>query len=279
VPAILLSLSSSLSFGVADFLGGVASRRSPVVIVLLVSQAVGLAAIAVLVAARADGPPDAVFVPLAVLSAAFGTAGVAALYRGLATGLMSVVAPIAAAAAVIPVVWGAVRGDAPTALQNGGIALALGGVVLVSRTRTRPGADARLAAGAGLGLVAAVLFGLFLVSFEAASRDDPYWAVLALRISSVAMLAAAALVLRPSLRTGRRGLGVLAVIGLLDVAGNAFFAVATTKGLIGVVAVLSSLYPIVTIGLARLLLRERLHPLQTAGVGAALAGVGLIAAG
>jgi len=279
VPAVLLSLASSLSFGVADFLGGVASRRGAVVTVLLVSHAVGLAGIAVLVAARADGPPDAVFVPLAALSAALGTAGVAALYRGLATGLMSVVAPIAAAAAVIPVVWGAVRGDAPTALQNGGIALALGGVVLVSRTRTRLGADVRLAAGAGLGLVAAVLFGLFLVSFEAASRDDPYWAVLALRVSSVAMLAAVAAVLRPSLRTGRRGLGVLAVIGLLDVAGNAFFAVATTKGLIGVVAVLSSLYPIVTIGLARLVLRERLHPLQAAGVAAALAGVGLIAAG
>ena len=279
MPAVLLSLASSLSFGVADFLGGVASRRGAVVTVLLVSHAVGLAGIAVLVAARADGPPDAVFVPLAALSAALGTAGVAALYRGLATGLMSVVAPIAAAAAVIPVVWGAVRGDAPTALQNGGIALALGGVVLVSRTRTRLGADVRLAAGAGLGLVAAVLFGLFLVSFEAASRDDPYWAVLALRVSSVAMLAAVAAVLRPSLRTGRRGLGVLAVIGLLDVAGNAFFAVATTKGLIGVVAVLSSLYPIVTIGLARLVLRERLHPLQAAGVAAALAGVGLIAAG
>ena len=279
MPAVLLSLASSLSFGVADFLGGVASRRAAVVTVLLVSQAVGLAGIAVLVAARAEGPPEPVFVPLAALSAALGTAGVAALYRGLATGLMSVVAPIAAAAAVIPVVWGAVRGDAPTALQNGGIALALGGVVLVSRTRTRPGADARLAAGAGLGVVAAVLFGLFLVSFEAASRDDPYWAVLALRVSSVAMLAAVAAVLRPSLRTGRRGLGVLARIGLLDVAGNAFFAVATTKGLIGVVAVLSSLYPIVTIGLARLVLRERLHPLQAAGVAAALAGVGLIAAG
>ncbi|HET9545004.1 MAG TPA: hypothetical protein VFO88_05460, partial [Gaiellaceae bacterium] len=148
MPAVLLSLASSLSFGVADFLGGVASRRGAVVTVLLVSHAVGLAGIAVLVAARADGPPDAVFVPLAALSAALGTAGVAALYRGLATGLMSVVAPIAAAAAVIPVVWGAVRGDAPTALQNGGIALALGGVVLVSRTRTRPGAGARLAAGA-----------------------------------------------------------------------------------------------------------------------------------
>ena len=116
-------------------------------------------------------------------------------------------------------------------------------------------------------------------AIEAASRDDPYWAVLALRVSSVAMLAAVAAVLRPSLRTGRRGLGVLAVIGLLDVAGNALFAVATTKGLIGVVAVLSSLYPIVTIGLARLVLRERLHPLQAAGVAAALAGVGLIAVG
>jgi drug/metabolite transporter (DMT)-like permease len=279
VPAVLLSLASSLSFGVADFLGGVAARRLAVVTVLLISQAVGLAGIAVLVAARGDGPPDAVFVPLAALSAALGTAGVAALYRGLATGLMSVVAPIAAAAAVIPVAYGAVRGDTPTAWQNAGIGLALGGVVLASRTRGRAGAGARLAAGAGLGLVAAVFFGLFLVSFEAAATDDPYWAVLALRVSSVVMLLAAAAVLRPSLRTDGRGLGVLAVIGILDAAGNAFFAVATTKGLIGVVSVLSSLYPIVTIGLARLILHERLHPVQAAGVAAALAGVGLIAAG
>jgi drug/metabolite transporter (DMT)-like permease len=279
VPAVLLSLASSLSFGVADFLGGVASRRLAVVTVLLLSQAAGLAGIAVLVAARADAPPDAVFVPLAALSAVLGTAGVAALYRGLATGLMSVVAPIAAAAAVIPVVAGALRGEAPTALQNGGIALTLGGVVLVSRTRAAHGAGARLAAGAGLGLTAAVLFGLFLVSFEAASENDPYWAVLALRVASVALLLGAAAVLRPSLRVERRGLGVLAVIGLLDMAGNAFFAVATTKGLIGVVSVLSSLYPIVTIGLARIVLGERLHPVQAAGVAAALAGVGLIAAG
>ena len=279
MPAVLLSLASSLSFGVADFLGGVASRRLAVVTVLLLSQAAGLAGIAVLVAARADAPPDAVFVPLAALSAVFGTAGVAALYRGLATGLMSVVAPIAAAAAVVPVVAGALRGETPTAVQNGGIALALGGVVLASRTRAAHGAGARLAAGAGLGLTAAVFFGLFLVSFEAASENDPYWAVLALRVASVALLLGAAAVLRPSLRVERRGLGVLAVVGLLDLAGNAFFAVATTKGLIGVVSVLSSLYPIVTIGLARIVLGERLHPVQATGVASALAGVGLIAAG
>lgn len=279
MPAVLLSLSSSLSFGVADFLGGVASRRLAVLTVLLVSQSFGLVGVAILVLARGDGPPDPGFVPLAALSALFGTVGVAALYRGLATGLMSVVAPIAAAAAVIPVVFGALTGEEPSAWQNGGIALVLGGVVLVSRTRSGGAGARRLAAGAGLGLTAAVLFGLFLVTYDAASESDPYWATLTLRVSSVTMLAVAAAALRPSLRVEPRGLGTLAVIGLLDAAGNAFFAVATTKGLIGIVSVLSSLYPLVTIALARLVLRERLDAVQAIGAATALTGVGLIAIG
>ena len=277
--AILLSLASSASFGFADFLGGLSSRRLQVLTVLLVSQVAGFGGIALLIALRADAPPDARFVPLAILASVFATTGLAALYRGLAIGLMSVVAPIAATGAAIPVVASVALGEAPSRLEAAGIALALGGVLLVSRTESGGPAASRFAAGAGLGVVAAVGFGTFFLAFDAASKDDPYWATFAFRTSSLSLLAAAALVRRPPLRVdGRTGL-VLALIGVLDVAGNAFFAVATTKGVIGVVAVLTSLYPVVTVALARAFLGERLSSGQALGVVAAFAGVASISLG
>jgi drug/metabolite transporter (DMT)-like permease len=277
--AVALALASSLSFGVADFLGGLASRRLALLTVLLVSQTVGLVGIAALVAARAEGPPGGTFAPLALLASVFGTIGIAALYRGLAVGVMSVVAPIAATAAIVPVVVGAVTGESARGLQYAGIALALGGVVLVSRSDSPRGGGRRLAAGAGLGALAAAFIGFFFIAFEAASEDDPYWAAFVLRAGSASLLSAAALAMRPPLRVPRRGAIVLAVVGLLDLAGNTLFAVATTKGLIGVVSVLSSLYPVATVALARVFLGERLEALQVVGVAGAFAGVVLIAAG
>jgi drug/metabolite transporter (DMT)-like permease len=277
--AVVLALFSSLSFGVADFLGGLASRRLALLTVLLLSQAVGLAGIAAVVAARAEAAPGWSFVPLALLAALLGTIAIAALYRGLAVGAMSVVAPIAATAAVVPVVFGALTGESPTRLQYAGIALALAGVVLVSRADSPLAGGRRLATGAGLGMVAAAFIGLFFIAFDAASEDDPYWAAFVLRVGSVSLLTAVALAARPPLRVPARTAALLASIGVLDLAGNTLFAVATTKGLIGIVSVLSSLYPVATVALARAVLGERLRAAQAVGVATAFAGVVLIAAG
>jgi uncharacterized membrane protein len=279
VTAIVLALVASLSWGAGDFLGGVAARRLALLAVLLVSQGAGLAAIALVVAVRADPPPDASFVPFALLSSLFGIVALAALYRGLAIGLMSVVAPIAAVAAVLPVLVGAARGETPSGLQNGGIALALAGVVLVSRTRAGRPPGARFARGAGLGLMAALGFGLFFVSFDAAATDDPYWATLLLRLGTTALVALAALRVRPLLSVTRRDLLLLVCVGVFDLGGNTLLAVATTHGVIGVVSVLSSLYPVTTIALARIVLGERIAPAQGLGGAAALVGVALISTG
>jgi drug/metabolite transporter (DMT)-like permease len=281
VAAVLLALGSSLSFGIADFFGGVVTRRHAVLVVLLVSQAAGLAGIAIVVLVRGDGPPNAEFVPLALAASVLGVVGLAALYRGLAIGMMSVVAPIAATASCAAVLAGIATGEAPTRLQGGGIALALGGVILVSLARNEGTAHAGLAAGAGLGLVAAASFGAFLIVFDHAATDDPYWATFVLRLGSVALLVVVALAVgpRPSRALGAATFLLLVTVGLLDVAGNALFAVASTKGVVGVVAVLSSLYPVVTVALARIVLKERLHARQAVGVVCALAGVALIAAG
>ena len=277
--AILLSLLSSASFGVSDFLGGLASRRHALLTVLLVSQGAGLAGIATIVAMRGEGAPGIDFVPLALAAAVAGTIGLGALYHGLAVGLMSVVAPIAGTAAAIPVVVGAFTGEGATRLQYAGIAVALAGIVLVSRSEAADADGARLVTGAGIGVLAAVFIGVFFVAIDRASEDDPYWATLVLRCGSVTLVAAAAAIRRPPLEVGRRGGLLLLLIGLLDVLGNVLLAVATTKGVVGVVAVLTSLYPVVTVALAQAVLGERMTAVQAAGVVAAFTGVGLIALG
>jgi drug/metabolite transporter (DMT)-like permease len=275
----LLALAASLSWGVGDFLAGLSSRKLQVLTVLVVSQAAGLTSLAVLVAVNGEGPPGARYLLYAALAGIAGAVGLAALYRGLAVGSMSVVAPISATAAVIPVVTGLVTGERPSAAQGAGIGLALAGVVLASRERSIEAGGRRVAEGVGLALVAAVSFGILLVALGAASEADASWATFAMRSTSFTLLAATALVVRPSLSLAHDDLAVLALIGLLDAAGNALFALATTESLLSVAAVLAQLYPVVTVLLARVILGERISRLQQLGVVSAFAGIALITAG
>ena len=160
----LLALTASLSWGLGDFLAGLRTRRLPVVTVLVVSQAAGLSTIALVVAIRGIGPPDGRYLFFGSLAGVAGAVGLAALYRGLAVGPMSIVAPISGTAAVVPVVAGVVTGERPSAAQGRGHR-ARGG-------RRRPrvasargdGGHAARAEGAGLALVAALAFGLLLVA-------------------------------------------------------------------------------------------------------------------
>lgn len=278
MPGPLLALAASVSWGLGDFLAGLRTRRLPVVTVLVVSQAAGLVTIVLVVAVRGVGPPDGRYLLYGSLAGLAGAVGLVALYRGLAIGPMSIVAPISATAAVVPVVVDLLVGDRPSPAQDAGIALAVLGVALASRTpagrRVR-----RAASGVGLALVAAVAFGLLLVALGAASDGDPYWGTLSMRGTSFALFVLAALVLRPSFALGERDLPVLIAIGVLDTAGNALFAVATTESLLSVAAVLGQLYPVVTVLLARAVLGERLSRVQAAGVVAAFGGIALVTAG
>jgi drug/metabolite transporter (DMT)-like permease len=281
VAAVALALGASLAWGVSDFYAGLQSRRLPLLTVLAVSQAVGLAVIALIVAARGHGPPSAGPLALAAGSALAGLGGLAAFYRGLAVGAMSVVAPVSATAAAIPVAYGLATGDRPTALQAAGMAAALAGVILASREEDpeRGGGGTRLAAGFGLALIAALGFGTFFVAIGRASDHGPLWAILANRVAGVALLWTLVALRRPKLGLARGSGGRLAAIGCLDMGANAGYALATTEGLVSLVAVLASLYPAVVIALAHLVLGERIRPSQRVGVAAALAGVAMIAAG
>ena len=277
--AAALAIGSSLAWGLADFIAGLKSRRLPVLWVLGLSQVTALGLVGAALALRGEGaPPAGDFVVLAALSAVAGTIALSAFYRGLAVGAMSVVAPISATAAIIPVVVGVATGDRPTALQAVGVGLALVGVALAAY-EPAGGGDRRVAAGAGLALVAAAGIGCFFLTMDAASDADVLWAILVNRITGVVLLGTAALALRPPLRMERGDLPALGAIGVLDMTANTLFAVAATEGLVSLVAVLGSLYPVVTIFLARQVLGERVRRLQLTGAAAAMAGVVLITAG
>jgi drug/metabolite transporter (DMT)-like permease len=270
-----LALAAAASWGVGDFLGGLKSRSLSPIAILIVAQPIGLTLLAIWVAARGEGPPGS-SVLWACLASVLGTTGLVAFYRGMAAGALSIVAPIAGAGAAIPVIWGLARGDHPSGLQELGFVAAFAGVILASFER-RPQA-ARLAAGAGWAVIAMLAFGAYYIPMHAASHGDFLWAAFVFRLTSTTLIACAWLVLRP--RHARRAdLPVLASIGVLDTGGNVFFAAASSRGLVSVVSVLASLYPVVTVLLARAVLHERVHRSQELGIALALGGIVLISAG
>ena len=260
-----------------DFLGGVKARVLPALTVLACSQPIGLAAVAVAVAIHGKGPPG-LAVLWACLAAVFGTSGLVAFYRGMAAGAISVVAPIAGTAAAIPVAWGLATGDNPSSVQELGFVLALGGIVATSWERRAE--SPRLAAGVGWAALTLVAFGGYYIPMHAASQEDFLWASLLFRATSTSLVWVAVLALRQRVSGIRPHVLALAAIGVLDTGGNVLFAAASQEhGLVSVVSVLASLYPVVTVLLARLTLGERVQRAQEAGIVVTLAGVAMISAG
>jgi drug/metabolite transporter (DMT)-like permease len=215
---------------------------------------------------------------LAIPAAISGTLGLFAFYRGIAVGAISIVAPIAGVSAVLPVIVGIASGESPSAWQLAGIACALLGVFLAA-LEPRSGGETRLAAGVGLALLAAVGFGGYFPFMHAAGNADYWWASLIFRIASTSVIMLAVAVRRPNIVVPARVLPWLALIGFGDMFGNLLYAAASTTGLVSVTSVLASLYPIVTVVLARVVLSERVARSQEAGIALTLAGVVLISAG
>ena len=281
--AVFLGLLVALSYGAGDFLGGLSSRRLDAPGVVQVSQFVGLLALAVAVAALPDQRflgDDAV---RGAVAGTVGLVGVVLLYRGLAIGVMSVVAPITAVgAAVLPFGWGLLQGERPGVPSLVGVALALVAVALVSgggRTDDDPDvADVPLVE-IGLAVVAGAAFGVVFILLADTDADSGLWPVLLARVASVSVVTIGLLAVRhraPRLPPAAVRLHV-AGAGILDASANALFLLAAREGLLSLVAVVSSLYPAVTVVLARLLLAERVSRGQQLGLVAALTGVVLIA--
>jgi drug/metabolite transporter (DMT)-like permease len=276
--AAVLALLGAASWGTGDFFGGLASRRAHVLTVLALSQAIGLGGVAAWANASGEGVPGLGDVLPAAGAGAAGAIGLAALYRGLAIGAMGIVAPISATSPAVPLGLDLVRGDAPSGVQWVGIAAALVGVVLLARESGRA-RDAGLAAGVSLALVAALGFGLFVVGLDAASDGGATWAVVIARAASTVLALAALVAAAVPPRAPARLLPAIAAVGVFDTTANVLVAFATTHGSAGIVAVLSALYPLTTIVLARLFLAEQLDRHRRVGGLLALAGAALVAVG
>ena len=278
---VLLGLGSSVCWGTADFFGGLQSRRLPALAVALWSQcAGGLVLLLVLLASRE--PPVLDGIVWGIVAGFFGGAGLLFFYRGLAAGVMSIVAPIAACGAIVPVGVAMALGEAPSVLAWFGIAAAIAGIVLVSLHPAQAPQGTGSRSTIILALGAATSFGFFFVFLDQASAGggaSPLWAIGGARIGSLAMLLALVLAGRRPARWPGRHLGAVALVGIVDTTANGLFAYASTLGNLGIVSVLASLYPVVTVLLGRFMLAERLTGTQVAGVILALGGVALISGG
>ncbi|HEY1298458.1 MAG TPA: EamA family transporter [Chloroflexota bacterium] len=276
--AELLAVGAALSWGVSDFVGGVTSRRLPLMWVLFFTQLVGFAVIVPFALARGAPPFDTTAVLAAVLGSLSGLIGIAGLYRAIALGVGSIAAPISATGAALPVVFGLARGEPTSTLQEIGMVCALAGVIAASRTgdeQAHLGGNARL--GIACAVVAAFGFGGFFILLHEASTQDVLWAVSIQRATGSVVMAALLLARRPPLVMRRRDVPAVLLVGCLDQVANVLYAFASTVGLVSLSAVLASLYPMVTVILARVVLDERISRLQKSGVALALTGVALVA--
>lgn len=277
--AVALALAASAAWGLSDFLGGLASRGRSAFAVIVVTQTIGLVPLTVVVLLVAGSPPSGVWLPGALAGVGTGL-GVLSLYRALAIGPMSVVAPLFPLGVLVPVVVGIASGDRPSWIQGVGAVAAISGCFLASKAPDGDGASVRRE-GVVAALLAALGIGIGVAALDAAADHDALWGLEALRISSCAAVTVVALAaIGPRrLRAEAWPLRPLLAIGLIDVSANASLAFASTLGLISVVSVLSSIYPVVTVLLARAVLKERMRPVQVAGVGLAFGGVAALVAG
>lgn len=277
--AVLIALLASLAYGVGDFCGGLASRRSHALPVLLLGGPVGTALM--LVAALAVGGDVLPAAGTGLLAGIAGAAGIIVFYRALTVGTMSVIAPVTAlTSAAVPLGVGVlVLGERPGLLAGIGIAVALLAVVLVGLEPRRPDAPAgrrAIGSGVGMALLAGAGFGLFFVALNAAPDGTGLWPVVWARVATVSVAVGVALRMQKLwLPRGRTALIALAS-GVLDGLANIGVLLAVRAGDLSTASVVISLYPAATVLLARLVLGERLARVQQAGLGVAVLGVVLI---
>jgi uncharacterized membrane protein len=278
----LLALLSAVAYGAADFLGGIAARRATTIAAVIVSQAAGALMLVIALPLLPDATVTTTDIAWGAAAGLFGGGGVALLYRALAIGPMSVVAPLTAVcAAAIPVAVGITAGERLTMMTAAGMLLAAVAIILVGQERAtaRPGAAGISAHGIGVALAAGIAVGFFFVSLARAAPAAGLWPLLPARIVSVGLFGAIATVTRRPLLVPSSVMGVAISGGALDMVANALYLLAVQHGQLSVVATLASLYPASTVVLARIVLHERLSRLQTIGVAGAVLSTVLIVGG
>lgn len=288
--ALILGLASALTYGAADFLGGLATRTTKVLTVVFVSQLLGSVLLLLVLPLFGGARLTAGAMWWGAWSGIAGAAGIALFYQGLSVGRMTAIAPITAVeAASIPVLFGLAVGERPSPLALAGVVLALVAVGLVSasadpqpegpaivaRSNRRRWLDTGIAHALGAGLA----FGAFFILLDRAGDDTGLWPLVAARVSSVSLIGIALLGTGGWQTPPRKGIRIIAGAGALDVSANIFYLLATRQGLLSIVAVLTSMYPATTVLLARVTLGERFRRTQSIGLLVAVVGVVAIAVG
>jgi drug/metabolite transporter (DMT)-like permease len=275
VAVIVLGLLASMAWGIADFGGGLTSRRAPVLGVLLGSQIASLAIGLPILAAGSEPAMRQIDLAVSIAGGVLGAAGLSLLYRGLSVGRMGVVAPVAAViTATLPVAYGFVTEGAPSSLAIIGIVAAIVSVILVSRSPVA--ADGR-PSGLRYGVAAGTLFGLFTIGAAQLNDGLIMSPVVVIRVASVLVITTWILVRRQPWRVPRSLWPALVGVGVMDMSATAAYLAAIAVGPLSIAAILASLYPVVTTILAALVLRERVTPVHAAGILAAGVAVALIA--
>ncbi|MFD5770250.1 EamA family transporter [Streptomyces sp. NPDC127049] len=278
---LFLALASAMVLGAGDFVGGLAAKTARAVIVVVWSNAAGLATALVLVGllSRSGSSWNEVF--WGALAGLCGSAGAVLLYRALASGVMSLVAPTtAAAAAALPVVAGVLTGDRLSALAVIGVVCAIAAVLLVSLSGDGTGEDADRRAmlrSLALALLAGAGFGAFFVLLAHTSSETSLWPLVWARCASLSAILLFILVRRTSPALSARPARLALLSGVLDMGSSALFLVAVRDGSLAVIGLLASLYPISTVLLARMVLKERIRGIQHVGVALAVGSVVLLA--
>ena len=274
-----LAVLSSITYGAADFLGGLATKRSTMVSVVVFSQLTGLILVLIALPLLPAASPSRVDFAWGAASGLAGGIGVALLYRGLAVGIMSVVAPVTAVCAVIiPLFTGMVLGDRPAVIALFGVMLAIIAIILVSQSGTVE-RETRRSSGVWIAIFSGIAIGIFLVCLERTGSSAGLWPLVAARVVSVGFFGLGGIFIRETIIPRRESMRTVIAGGTLDMLANIFYLLAVREGLLSIVATLTSLYPASTIILARLVLGETLRLVQLAGVLCAGAAIVLIVSG
>jgi drug/metabolite transporter (DMT)-like permease len=281
MPALLSALSALL-YGTGDFLGGFSSRRERLLPVMIVSQGAGLLIALAFLPVLGFAPPGIGVIAMGALSGLAGALGLALLYHGLGHSLVAIVSPTSAlVAALLPLAFGAVTGERPSALSLAGAAICLPAILFLSlggakgeNAGSRPRVRALLlGAGAGAG------FGLFFILLAESGDSGGIWPLIAARVSSIGVFLGIAALRRENLRIGKGSLAFTLSAGILDMGANVAFLAASRMGLLMLASAVTSLYPAPTVVLARIFMGQRLGPARVAGLVLAISGCALIAMG
>jgi len=272
--SVVFGLASAACWGAGDFCGGLATRRTRVYGVVIASQIVGVTMLVALALAFGEAVPPIPHLLWGSLGGAAGMVGLIAFYRALAVGRMGVAAPVGGViGAAVPAILGAVMDGWPGTVKAAGFALALAAVWLIARSEdTNARAD-----GLGLAIIAGLCFGIFFAAIHRASVVAVFWPLVAARLTSLSLLFVYTGLTRQPRLPERAHLALIVLVGVLEVGGNAFYALAAHAGRLDVAAVISSLYPAGTVWLAWLILKEHITRLQIVGIVVALAAIVLIA--